>query len=94
MLKSDVTLALSEIVANSAMNRERGIAGPNSYAQDLRLDVLGFLRQCVERQGHVAWLDLCCGSGRALIEAGRALGDLGVMDPIEIRGWTWCRCSI
>lgn len=86
MLKSDAALARSEIVANSAMNRERGITGPNSYAQDLRMDVLGFLRECVERQGHASWLDLCCGSGRALIEAAQALGELGATNPIEIRG--------
>jgi len=81
MLKTDTALAASEVVANSAMNRERGIAGPNSYAQDLHFDVLGYLRERVARQGHAAWLDLCCGSGRALIEAGALL-----RGQVEIRG--------
>lgn len=72
-LKDDAALANSEIVANSAMNRERGIAGPNSYTQDVPFDVLGYLRERLARQGHTAWLDLCCGSGRALIEAGAEL---------------------
>lgn len=74
----DAALASSEIVANSSMNRQRGLAGPNSYSRDLRFDVLGFLRERLRQQGSVAWLDLCCGSGRALIEAGRVLPRDGV----------------
>jgi len=81
LLKDDAALIRSEIVANSAMNRERGIAGANSYTQDLPFDVLGYLRERVARQGHAAWLDLCCGSGRALIEAGTALAG-----SVEIHG--------
>lgn len=69
----DVALACSEIVANSSMNRRRGLAGPNSYARDLRFNVLELLRERLRDRGSVAWLDLCCGAGRALIEAGRAL---------------------
>jgi SAM-dependent methyltransferase len=80
-LKDDASLTRSEIVANSAMNRERGITGPNSYTQDLPFDVLGYLRERVKRQGQAAWLDLCCGSGRALIEAGTALAG-----QVEIHG--------
>jgi SAM-dependent methyltransferase len=84
-LLDEASLGRSEIVANSAMNRERGIVGPNSYTQDLGFDVLGYLRECVERQGHAAWLDLCCGSGRALIEAGGAVAGPG-SGQLEIRG--------
>lgn len=85
-LKDDATLAQSEIVANSSMNRERGIAGPNSYAQDLHFDLLAFLRRRAASQGQAAWLDLCCGSGRALIEAGTALTASGSTGQLEIRG--------
>jgi SAM-dependent methyltransferase len=65
----DATLDDSPVVANSAMNRERGIAGPNSYARDLGVDLLAWLRERLAVRETVAWLDLCCGSGRALIEA-------------------------
>ncbi|MYV97061.1 methyltransferase domain-containing protein [Streptomyces sp. SID3343] len=45
------------------MNRERGLRGVNSYARELGFDPLTRLT------AGDAWLDLCCGSGRALIEA-------------------------
>jgi SAM-dependent methyltransferase len=85
-LLDDPSLCRSEIVANAAMNRERGIAGPNSYAQDLGFDVLDYLRECVARQGRAAWLDLCCGYGRALIEAGGTLSAAGTAGEVAIRG--------
>jgi SAM-dependent methyltransferase len=66
-------LEQSPIVANSRMNRERGLDGRNSYARELSLDPLAFLRGRLEGRAHVAWLDLCCGTGRALIEAARRL---------------------
>lgn len=65
-LLDDVALAASPVVANSTMNRERGLAGPNSYAKELGFDPYEFL---AAREGTRAWLDLCCGSGRALIHA-------------------------
>lgn len=85
-LLDDAALCRSEVVANSTMNRERAISGPNSYARDLGVDLLQFLRERVREQGSVAWLDLCCGSGRALIEAGTALAAAGFADRVEIRG--------
>src|SRR5688500_7929082 len=65
----EAALLRSEVVANAAMNRGRNLAGPNSYAKDLRLDVTGFLCERLKERQHVAWLDLCCGSGRALVQA-------------------------
>lgn len=64
-------LALSPVVANNAMNRERGLAGVNSYAKELGFDPYEFLvtRDAAARGGAPAWLDLCCGSGKALIHA-------------------------
>ncbi|MGV3723858.1 MAG: class I SAM-dependent methyltransferase [Actinomycetota bacterium] len=82
VMLDESSLANSEIVANSSMNRRRGLAGPNSYARDLHFDVPGFLRERLRERSRVAWLDLCCGSGRALIEAGRALP----ADRVEIMG--------
>jgi SAM-dependent methyltransferase len=69
-LLDDSTLERSEIVANNRMNRERGIRGNNSYTKDLGIDPAAFLRGRLQTEEAVRWLDLCCGSGRALIEAG------------------------
>src|SRR6478609_5657418 len=70
-LLPDEELRISAVVANNAMNRERGLAGVNSYAKDLGFDVLAWLRKRVDTTGTAAWLDLCCGTGRALIQAAR-----------------------
>lgn len=72
LLDSDA-LELSGVVANSAMNRERVCVGKNSYARELSFDPLDFLKSRLESQGQASWLDLCCGRGRALIEAAEAL---------------------
>ncbi|AGZ41409.1 class I SAM-dependent methyltransferase [Actinoplanes friuliensis] len=57
------TLLGSAVVANNAMNRERQLTGANSYAKELGFDPVDLLGE------NSAWLDLCCGSGRALIQA-------------------------
>jgi len=70
-LLDDFALSGSPVVANNAMNRERGLIGVNSYEREVGLDPLSRL---VDGD---AWLDLCCGSGRALFEAAadpRAVG--------------------
>lgn len=63
-LISDDELHRTSVVANNAMNRERGLA---SYARELGVDLLSLLGEPGFR-----WLDLCCGSAKALFEAGRA----------------------
>jgi SAM-dependent methyltransferase len=65
-LLDDAALAASPVVANSTMNRERGLSGVNSYAKELGFDPYELL---AARDGPRAWLDLCCGSGRALFHA-------------------------
>lgn len=72
-LLPDEALDRSSVVANRAMNREREIAGPNSYSRDLGFDVLAYLAGRAEQRGAVAWLDLCCGSARALAQAAARL---------------------
>lgn len=62
-------LERSGIVANCRMNRERNLTGTNGYSTDLGFNPLSLLEEKVACQDHVRWLDLCCGSGRALIEA-------------------------
>ncbi|GLZ80704.1 methyltransferase [Actinorhabdospora filicis] len=63
-LVPDDELHTTSVVANNAMNRQRGLA---SYARELGLDLPAMLDAPGFR-----WLDLCCGSAKALIEAGRA----------------------
>ena len=76
-LLGDEELAASSVVANNAMNRGRGIA---SYSRELGFDVPGFLAERVAAAGAARWLDLCCGSGRALVEAA------GLLPGVEIVG--------
>ncbi|MEV0392253.1 class I SAM-dependent methyltransferase [Polymorphospora rubra] len=65
-LLGDDELEGSAVVANCAMNRERQLAGVNSYARELGFDPVDVL---TTRPEGAAWLDLCCGTGRALIQA-------------------------
>ena len=66
-------LERSSVVANSLMNRERRCIGDNSYQKELSFDGLAFLKSRTKRQEDVAWLDLCCGTGKALIEGAQIL---------------------
>jgi len=62
-------LDTSDVVANCRMNRERNLVGTNGYDTEIRCCPLTFLQEAAERNGSARWLDLCCGSGQALIEA-------------------------
>ncbi|HWO59994.1 MAG TPA: class I SAM-dependent methyltransferase [Umezawaea sp.] len=81
----DVALERSSVVANNAMNRERGLTGPNSYTKDLGTDLVALL-------DGARWLDLCCGSGRALEDARALFGDrvrtvgLDLVDHFAVEG--------
>src|SRR5215510_7274984 len=79
-------LELSGIVANSAMNRERVCVGKNSYTRELSFDPLDYLKSRLETQGQAAWLDLCCGRGRALIEAAEALAPYSSNSTLRLFG--------
>jgi SAM-dependent methyltransferase len=72
-LLSDEELERSAVVANCRMNRERDLLGSNGYDRALGLDPLAFLRTRVEEGRPAAWLDLCCGTGKALIWAAEVL---------------------
>jgi SAM-dependent methyltransferase len=69
VLLDNHALERSATVANCCMNRERGLTGVNSYAKELGLDPFAYLKSRLAEKTHVSWLDLCCGRGRALIEA-------------------------
>jgi SAM-dependent methyltransferase len=79
-------LELSAAVANCRMNRDRGIVGSNSYAAELSLNPLDFLADRLANQQTVAWLDLCCGTGKALTQAARHFQRLGLADRVAIHG--------
>jgi hypothetical protein len=71
-LLDDDRLERSAVVANCRMNRERDLLGSNGYGRELGLDPLDFLKG--RAAGHpAAWLDLCCGTGKALIRAAAAV---------------------
>ena len=76
-LKGRGELESSPVVANSSMNRERQLSGPNSYGKDLNVDVLDLLLARAQVAQPAAWLDLCCGSGRALLQAVEELARRG-----------------
>jgi len=72
-LKQSAELEQSSVVANAAMNRDRGFVGVNSYERDLAFELLDFLTARLQQNGVASWLDLCCGTGKALIETGEKL---------------------
>lgn len=68
-LLTDDELERSAVVANCRMNRERVLVGSNGYDRELGFNPLEFLKEQSFTVGAVAWLDLCCGTGKALIQA-------------------------
>lgn len=79
-------LERSEVVANAAMNRERNLSGVNSYAKDLGFDPFEYLLARLETRPYVSWLDLCCGTGRALIQAAQRFDRAQLCDRVRIVG--------
>jgi SAM-dependent methyltransferase len=67
----------SPVVANCTMNRERDLRGSNGYEVEVGFDPLEWLQGRLARQSTVRWLDLCCGSGKALIQAATASEEIG-----------------
>ncbi len=85
LLRADELLS-STVVANSTMNRGRGLSGVNSYERDLRFAILPFLAARVQERGSALWYDACCGQGRALMEAGRQLAAMDWGGCVQIVG--------
>jgi SAM-dependent methyltransferase len=90
-LLDDAALEASAVVANCAMNRERQLAGVNSYARELGFSPLDVIRAVATagsgpEAGTAAWLDLCCGTGRALIQAARQLHQAGLAGRTVLTG--------
>ncbi len=85
-LLTDDLLERSAVVANCRMNRERDLFGTNGYGRELGFSPLEFLEAKLDRQDRAAWLDLCCGTGKALVQAARILQDEGLNSSIAITG--------
>ncbi|SIO59125.1 Methyltransferase domain-containing protein [Singulisphaera sp. GP187] len=85
-LLDDDELERSAVVANCRMNRERNLVGTNGYAKELGFNPLDILQERTSRGGPAAWLDLCCGSGKALIEAARIVHDQGLGRMVTLVG--------
>ena len=85
-LLSDEILEKSAVVANCRMNRERNLTGTNGYAKEIGFSPVGFLKNRVALRQTAAWLDLCCGTGKALIEATTLLYAEGLASKAEITG--------
>lgn len=67
------------------MNRERGFRGGNSYESDLFLDISRIIESSSREE--FTWLDVACGTGRALIEAKRMFPDINIqaIDLVDFR---------
>ncbi|HKD97087.1 MAG TPA: methyltransferase domain-containing protein [Micromonosporaceae bacterium] len=87
-LLDDAALESSSVVANCAMNRERGLDGPNSYTRELGFNPLDLIRDrlAADPGTRVAWLDLCCGTGRPLLQAARRLAHAGLAERTVLVG--------
>jgi SAM-dependent methyltransferase len=85
-LLDSLALERSPIVANRRMNRERGLVGGNSYTKDLGMSPLDWLTVRLRAVEQVVWVDLCCGSGRALVEAALELRALGLAERVSVVG--------
>ena len=68
----------SATVANATMNRGRGLSGVNSYQRELRHDIAAYLEARAREYGYAVWYDICCGDGRALVEAGQGFAASGL----------------
>lgn len=89
LLLGDDALEASAVVANCTMNRERQLVGVNSYTRELGfnpVDVLAAGLTDVSAPSTANWLDLCCGTGRALIQAAGELGRAGLAERTTVVG--------
>lgn len=79
-------LIWSAVVANNRMNRSRGAKGINSYEKEFGFSPAQWLATRVASQGNAAWMDLCCGEARALLQVAGELSDLGIREAVSLHG--------
>jgi SAM-dependent methyltransferase len=75
MWLTEAELEATAVVANCSMNRERELTGTNGYDRELGFDLVEWLRERPDAR----WLDVCCGSGRALLQAEQLLPDVRIV---------------
>jgi SAM-dependent methyltransferase len=85
-LLSDEILERSAVVANCRMNRERTLAGSNGYSKEIGFNPIELLALSIRLGKIVSWLDLCCGTGKAIIEAARSAHQTGLAPSLRIVG--------
>jgi SAM-dependent methyltransferase len=85
-LLSENELVWSWVVANSKMNRKRNASGVNSYEKELKIKPEVFLEEYIRQFGSVKWLDICCGEGKALIQAAEYLATKALQNKAILKG--------
>lgn len=80
------SLEQSAVVANCRMNRERDLTGSNGYCRELGIDLIALLAARATGHDHVSWLDLCCGSGKALVATAEIALENDWADKLKIVG--------
>jgi SAM-dependent methyltransferase len=68
------------------MNRERDLTGRNGYDRELGFDPVAWLVERAAPLRPLRWLDLCCGTGRALFQAAARLEQAGLAADVRIVG--------
>lgn len=84
VLLTTAELSRSAVVANGRMHCARRLTGRGGYEWELGFDVVSFLEWRARTRGTAAWLDLCCGEGRALVEAAARFAAQGMA--VDIHG--------
>lgn len=85
-LLDEKELVWSAVVANSAMNRDRNASGINSYEKEFKFVPADYLEKLIKENGHASWLDLCCGSGLALIQTASVLAGKELQQRVTLTG--------
>lgn len=85
-LLEEKELVWSAVVANSAMNRDRNASGINSYEKEFKFIPADYLERLVRTHGQASWLDLCCGSARALTQTAHVLAEKRLQHHIRLKG--------
>jgi 2-polyprenyl-3-methyl-5-hydroxy-6-metoxy-1,4-benzoquinol methylase len=85
-LLDEKELIWSAVVANSVMNRDRNASGINSYEKEFKLIPADYLEKLVKENGQASWLDLCCGSGLALIQTASVFARKGLQQQVTLKG--------
>jgi len=83
-LLTDGQVERSSVAANCAMNRERRLRGTDGYDRALCFDPVTWLAE--RSNDRRRWLDLCCGTGRALTDAAAELSHRGLAEHVAIVG--------